>query len=76
MLSIIRSCLVNQRKTIAVLGGISAASLTTMAAAQGVDFHKINTDTKLKTLPAGTVLDARDIWSAGGAVIQIVRRPG
>lgn len=76
MLSIIRSCIVKQSKSIALLSGITAASFSTMAAAQGVDFHKLNTETKLFTLPDGPDIDARDIWKDKGAVIQIVRRPG
>lgn len=76
MISIIRSCILNQSKSIALLGGITAASFSTMAASQGVDFHKLSTDTKLAKLPEGTELDARDVWKDSGAVIQIVRRPG
>lgn len=77
MLSIIRSCILKQTKSsIAVLSGISAASLSTMAAVQGVDFHKLNTETKIKTLPDGPEITARSLWEETGAVVMIVRRPG
>jgi len=76
MLSIIRACIVKQSKSIALLSGITAASFSTMAAAEGVDFHKLSTETKLLTLPDGPEIDARDLWKDSGAVVQIVRRPG
>lgn len=75
MISIIRSCIVKQSKNIVLLSGISAVSFSTMAA-DGVDFHKLNTETKLKSLPSLTEIDAKDLWNESGAVIQIVRRPG
>lgn len=47
-----------------------------MAAVQGVDFHKLSTETKVKTLPDGPEVTAKSLWDQTGAVIQIVRRPG
>jgi len=87
MLSIVRSCILKQtKKSIAVLSGItivitaaslsSKASLSSMAAVQGVDFHKLSTETKVKTLPDGPEITAKSLWDETGAVIQIVRRPG
>jgi len=77
MLSIIRSCILKQTKSsIAVLSGITAASLSSMAAVQGVDFHKLNTETKVKTLPDGPEITAKSLWEENGAVVMIVRRPG
>lgn len=82
MLSIIRSRILKQTKSsIAVISGITAyfcitTSLSSMAAVQGVDFHKLNTETKVKTLPNGPEVTARSLWEDSGAVVMIVRRPG
>lgn len=76
MLSIFRYCIQKQTKSsIAALSGITAATFSTMAV-QGVDFHKLSNETKLKTLPGHSEIPARSLWEESGAVIQIVRRPG
>jgi len=61
-------------KKLALAGGFAALSVA--SAMPGVNFEKINTVAKVKTVPGGEELPARSLWEKHGAVIQIVRRPG
>lgn len=81
MQSLVRTC-VSSPKSVAFLGvaaayfAVSSFSTSPTMAANGVDFHKLSTETKIKTLPGSNEIPAKELWEKTGAVIQIVRRPG
>lgn len=77
MLSTIVRTLVTPAALTTLLGVLSYnAYFATMATPKGVDFHKLCTDTKVKTLPEGTEIKAKELWNEHGAVVMVVRRPG